>query len=109
MLTLPAAGQRIQREVAELEETVNTALAQLAALTQSCALARNLPGVAATTGQPVLLRLSSLNGHLTKGSGDLARIHRELLVLGGELEVMMPDQNGECPPLTGLEAIAASA
>lgn len=108
MLTLPVAGQRIQREVLLLEETFNTALAQVAALTQSCALARNLPGVDASSGQAIMLRLASLSQRLTQGASDVARVHNGLRDLNRDLEVMMPDGDGECPPLTGSSARTAA-
>ena len=100
MLTLSTAGLRIQRELTQLEETLNTALAQAAALTATCALTRNLPEVSRTTGQPAMLRLVSLAQHLTQGASDVARVHAELLSINQDLEVMMPDQDGKCPPLT---------
>lgn len=101
MLTLPVAGQRIQRDLAELEAILNRAMATAASLTQTCAEARNLSGVAATTGQPVLMRLASLTQHLVQGAGDVARVHGELVSLNRDHGiVMMPDQGGDCPEPT---------
>jgi hypothetical protein len=109
MLTLPAAGQRIQREVQEAEAALNEALAKAAALTASCALARNLPGVGANTGHSALLHLAALSQHLTKGAGELARVHGDLRAINRDLVVMMPDADGNCPPATGTLAITATA
>ncbi len=108
MLTLPAAGLRIQRELLQLEDTVNDALAQAAALTQSCALARKLPEVSASTGQATLLRLASLTQHLTQGSGDIARIHGDLRTLNIEIKAM-PDADGVCPPPSAVTPISVVA
>jgi hypothetical protein len=107
MLTLPAAGQRMQREMLKLEETINLAMAQAAALTQSCALARNIPGVGASTGQTTMLRLSSLSQHLVQSASDAARVHDGLRGLNREREVMMADGDGGCPPVQPSGVIAA--
>ena len=100
MLTLPVAGQRIQREVLQLEETINTAMAQVAALMQSCALARNLPEIDASAGQATMLRLASLSQHLVQSASDAARVHEGLRGLNRDLIVMVPDGDGGCPPAT---------
>lgn len=105
MMTLPATESRIRRELLAIEETVNIALAQAAALTQTCALARNLPDVPSTSGQPIMLRLSSLNAHLTQGAGAIARVHGELRTLAVETGMLVPDDNGNCPPQTALAAV----
>ena len=109
MLTLPVAGQRIQRDLAELEELMNIAMAKAASLTQTCAEARNLAGVGTTTGQPVLMHLASLTQHLVQGSGQVARVHGSLVAINREHDVvMMPDPGGECPERRGsLDSAAA--
>lgn len=101
MLTLPVAGQRIHREVAEAEFAINQALAKVAALMNTCAITRNLPGVGAATGHKTMLSLASLTNHLTQGAGDLARAHGDLRAINEALTVMMPDFDGNCPPATG--------
>ena len=102
MMTRANAESRIRRELNELEEAQNIALAKAAALTLSVALARNLPDVPATLGQPIILRMASLTGHLTQGAGDVARVHAELAAIGREMGLLVPDDNGKCPPQTGL-------
>lgn len=109
MLTLPVAGQRIQRDLVELEAIINTAMAKAAALTQTCAEARNLPDVAATAGQPVLLHLASLTQHLVQSAGQVARVHGDLAALNRDLDVVsMPDPGGDCPPVRGIQDSAAA-
>lgn len=105
MLTLSVAGQRIQRDLVELEAILNTAMAKAASLTQTCAEARNLPGVAATAGQPALLHLASLTQHLVQSAGEAARVHADLVAINRDYDVvMMPDPGGECPnPMRILE------
>lgn len=109
MLTLPVAGQRIQRDLVELEAIINTAMAKAASLTQTCAEARNLPDVAATAGQPVLLHLASLTQHLVQSAGQVARVHGDLAALNRDLDIVaMPDQGGKCPPLQGALEMAVA-
>lgn len=109
MLTLPVAGQRIHREVAEAEFAINEAMVKVAALLSTCAMTRNLPAVGATTGQKTMLSLASLTNHLIQGAGDLARAHGELRAINEDLTVMMPDFDGNCPPATGTATVSAAA
>ena len=109
MLTLPVLGRRIERQVKEAEAAANEALAKLAALAESCALARNMPEVGATTGHSTMLRLASASQLFTKGAGEVARAHGELRSLNDDLTVMMPDFDGNCPPATGVMPVAATA
>lgn len=102
MLTLPVAGLRIQREVAEAEAAMNAAVAATAKLTASIAEARNLPEIDAATGHTAMLHLASLSQHLMIGTGKLARAHGELRSINDQRRiVMMPDYDGPCPPTTG--------
>lgn len=103
MLTLPVAGLRIQRELTDLEENLNTAIVNVASLLQTCAATRNLPDVPATAGQPVLLRLASVTQHLVQAAGDVSRVHGDLAEINRDLEVVMvPDPGGNCPPAKGV-------
>lgn len=109
MLTLPTLGQRMHRQVQEAEAAANDAIAKLAALTESCALARGLPEVGATTGQATMLRLAQAAQQLTKGAAGIARVHGDLRKLNDERNVMIADFNGDCPPATGVISDAAAA
>ena len=102
MLTLPALGQRIHREIQEAEAAANEAIAKVAALTSSCALARSFPEIGATTGQATMLRLASASQLAVQAAGQIARVHGELRSLNDDRIVMVPDFNGDCPPASGL-------
>jgi len=106
MITRSAAESRIRRELLELEEAQNVAMAKAAALTQTVALARNISDVPATIGQPIMLRMASLTNHLAKGASDVARVHADLAAIGREMGVMVPDDNGTCPPQAALLEVA---
>lgn len=109
MMTPAIAESRIRRELLELEEAQNIALAKAAALTQTVAIARNLPEVPATIGQPIMLRMASLTGHLAQGAADVARIHAGLATIGREMGLLVPDDNGDCPPQAGLAPLDVKA
>lgn len=107
MLTLPVLGQRINREIHEVEAAANEMIAKLAALTSSCAMARSFPDVGATTGQATMLRLTSAMQSAAQAASQVARVHGDLRSLNDDLIVMVPDGNGECPPPTALTTAAA--
>lgn len=109
MLTLPALGQRIQREVKEAEAAANDAIAKFAALTASCAQARSFTEIGATTGHVTMRRLAEASQLVTQAAGQIARVHGELRSLNDDRIVMVPDFNGDCPPATAALAIVETA
>lgn len=108
MLTLPALGQRINRELHEAEAAANEAIAKIAALNSSCAMARTFPDIGATTGQATMLRLAEATALATKAATQIARVHGDLRSLNDHRIVMVPDGDGDCPPIKAPSAIAAA-
>lgn len=110
MLTLPVAARRIQRELAELEDTLNQAIARSAALSGSIALARTLPEISPAAAQESSVRLAQMHAQLIKCGTQAVRVHADLRKANDEVKAM-PDDGGDCPwPVTptGLEESLAA-
>lgn len=100
------AAVRIARNLKDLEQSLNTAMASVSALNHSIAVGRQIDGVAFAAGQESLVRLAAVQQLLTKSATETVRIHRDLKRTHEQI-TSMPDSNGDCPelgvPVTGVK------
>lgn len=96
MFTTTAATARIVRELPQLEQTVDQAIADCAALMRTMALARQIENVSAGTGQVAFLRLSKAQQNLIDAASEVHRVHGELSKINHEVHGG-PTHNEECP------------
>lgn len=73
------AQMRIAREMREAEKALDDALVRQSSLLTAMVTARRETGVAPFTGQGALMRLVRSQQTLLSASGDIARVHGELL------------------------------
>ncbi len=93
-MTIDAAHSRISRELIEAELAVDEALIKQSMLFTSMVTARRDLGLASTTGQEALLRLSKSQQSLLSAGGDLSRVHSHMLAVGTEIR---GDLVSDCP------------
>lgn len=96
MTTLPIAGLRIQRRLAELETAIETAMQAAASLNSDLLLARSAEGAPPAAGQSVLLRMAAAQQSLLKASSQTFRMHGDLRKLNEDVKAL-PAEDGECP------------
>jgi hypothetical protein len=80
-MNIDSAQARISRELVEAEQAVDDALIKQSLLFTSIVSARRDLGLASTTGQEALMRLSKSQQSLLSAVGDLARVHGQMLVI----------------------------
>ncbi len=96
MTTLPIAGLRIQRSLAELESAIETAMKAAASLNNDLLMARSLEDVPPAAGQSVLLRMATAQQSLLKASSLTFQMHGDLRKLNEDVKAL-PAEDGECP------------
>lgn len=92
-MTVPVASMRLARDIRDAEVALDEALLRQANLMSSMVSARRETGVDPFTGHEALLRLARSQQSLLESSGDLARVHGQLL--GVQKELCGVD---DCPP-----------
>lgn len=75
---------RLQRDVPNAEATIDDALIAVSSLMTSIVTARRDTGVPAVTGQSTIQRLAKAQMSLIDASGDVLRVHGDLLRIGKE-------------------------
>lgn len=95
MLDVPAATNRIRRQMAASEQTLADAIVECTALTHTLAIAaKDNPDVAIVEAQGALLRAHKAIGGLLEVRGDVTRLHGQLRTIG--LNILAPEEP-PCP------------
>lgn len=91
----PAAA-RLQKDVPEAETRIDDALIAVSSLTASIVTARrDIPGVSPSRGHATIRRLVKAQMSLVEVSGDILRVHGDLVEIGRETAGY--DLHQECP------------
>lgn len=92
-MTFAVANMRVARDIREAERALDEALLRQSTLFASMVSARQEAGLEPFTGHEALLRLAKSQQALLDSSGDLARVHGQLLGIQREKSGV-----DECPP-----------
>jgi hypothetical protein len=92
-MTFAVANMRVARDVREAERALDEALLRQSQLFASMVTARREAGLEPFTGHEALLRLAKSQQALLDSSGDLARVHGQLLGIQEKMS-----GSDECPP-----------
>lgn len=93
------AAARLERDVAAAEGGVDDALIAVSSLTTSVVTARrDIIGVPATSGHATIRRLAKAQMALVDVSGDILRVHGDLVQIGRETAGY---DLHECPAIAG--------
>lgn len=98
-------GMRISRDLHEAEAALDEALIRQANLLATMVRARRATSVGPFTGQDALLRLAASQKAILQASGELARVHGNLIGVDNDVKAGLAD---DCPPAGSLGAEDAS-
>lgn len=90
---------RLQRDVPAAEASIDDALIAVSSLMTSVVAARRETGVPARTGHATIQRLVKVQMSLVEASGDVLRVHGDLVRIGQESAGL--DLHEKCPPASG--------
>jgi hypothetical protein len=94
--SLDPTAARLQIEIPETETRIDNAIIAVSTLMASVVTARrDVSGVPAAKGQATIVRLVKAQQALVEASGDILRVHGELVHLGRETAGY--DLHEECP------------
>ena len=108
MLTKETAALRINSALGQTEASADRLTVDIARLMTEMATARAETEAGFGTGQGAVLALAKAQEQLAHVSGNIARVHAELLKVNRDVR-MAPDRDGDCPknPATLAELRAA--
>ncbi|MCX7283770.1 MAG: hypothetical protein NTX28_06965 [Novosphingobium sp.] len=92
-------GMRITRDLHEAEAALDEALIRQANLLATMVRARRETSVGPFTGQDALLRLAASQKAILQASGELARVHGNLVAVDHQVQAGLAD---DCPPAGSL-------
>ncbi len=98
VMTLEAATTRLSREIPQAETSLDDALISISRLMTSMLIARKETGAAPATGHSALIRLMKAQEAVITASGEMARVHGQMLAVGQEVGALDIE---ECPPPFG--------
>jgi hypothetical protein len=98
-MTSQVAASRITREIQELEDALDLALARKSAVVASFTQARVDLKAPGNTGQVAMMRLAAVEKYLVAARGDAIRAHEELYQVGCERGDIATDK----PPAGSLD------
>lgn len=87
--------EQLQRDVPAAEASLNDALFAVSTLMANMAHARRVSGLPAGTGHASLARLAKAQVSLVQLSGDVLRVHGDLVQIGREVAGL--DLHEQCP------------
>jgi hypothetical protein len=94
-MTIRMNASRIRRELPATERAFDEAMLASAKLLESLVAARLESGVAASTGQAAIIRLTEAQREMANAQSNLLRVHSEMVKVAGEH--MIADEG--CPPM----------
>lgn len=98
---------RLQERVPAAERTIDDALIAVSSLmTSAVAARRDTDGVPATKGHATIRRIARVQSALIDASGDVMRIHGELVEIGRETAGY---DLHECPKVAGTNVVPLSS
>lgn len=98
---------RLQEEIPAAERTIDDALIAVSSLMTSAVTARrDTGGVPATRGHAAIRRIAKVQNTLIDASGDVMRIHGELVEIGRESAGY---DLHECPKVAGANVVPLSS
>jgi hypothetical protein len=98
---------RLQQDVPAAERRIDDALIAVSSLMTSAVTARrDFDGVPATRGHATILRIARVQSALIDASGDVMRIHGELVEIGRETAGY---DLHECPKVAGTNIVPLSS
>ncbi|MBL0916144.1 MAG: hypothetical protein IBJ13_11730 [Sphingopyxis sp.] len=98
-MSIHQSTERLQRDVPTAEDSIADALIAVSSLMTSMVTARRETGVPSRTGHAAIARLAKAQVSLVAVSGDVLRVHGELVQIGREVAGL--DLHEECPPSEG--------
>ncbi len=93
-MTLSSATARLAREVPQAEHGLDQAIILMSSLLTSMVTARNIPGVAAGTGEMAIQHVGKAIESLVSASGEMAKAHGRLRKVYQETSI---GDVGDCP------------
>lgn len=95
VMTLEVATARLSRELPLAETSLDDALINITKLMTSMVIARKETGAAPATGHSALMRLIKAQEAVVTASGEMARVHGQMLTVGREVGALDIEK---CPP-----------
>lgn len=94
-MSIDQSTEQLQRDVPAAEASIDDALIAVSSLMTRMVIARRASGVPAKTGHASIARLAKAQVSLVQVSGDVLRVHGELVQIGREVAGL--DLHEECP------------